>query len=98
MYLAPCILPAYSLWLWHARAHTRTHVREQKLITELPHAMADIERVGAESALLAAQMAQVLHLYMSLIRICPYYVHAPHVYAPNMYMSPNMSVGTNSAP
>jgi histidyl-tRNA synthetase len=34
--------------------------REQRLIAELPRAMADIERVGAESSLLAAQMAQVL--------------------------------------
>ena len=33
--------------------------------------MADIERVGAESALLAAQMAQVPHLYMSPLRACP---------------------------
>ena len=32
----------------------------QKLIMELPHAMVDIERVGADSSLLAAQMAQVL--------------------------------------
>jgi hypothetical protein len=32
----------------------------QKLIAELPRAMTDIERVGADSSLLAAQMAQVL--------------------------------------
>jgi len=31
-----------------------------KLIAELPRAMADIERVGADSSLLASQMAQVL--------------------------------------